>query len=199
MKTTSYLVDALSGPLVHEGASLTGVIAARMILLDGVGLRLTRERIVARVKSMLPRGGWVIVAGVEPMRFVDRELCVDLRLAGFSVNVETNGGELDPTVRFEARLVDDRPDLTAETRVDLITLRPTMPVDEVKLERCDDLVVRWPPLPGVDPERFDAYPARRRFLETDLDDEDARAATVQKLIDLNRSGPHRWRMSTRSA
>lgn len=224
----NYLVTAVSGPEIHGEGSLVGVVAA-VIRFSGCnmwsgkederagsacpfcdvefagGLRITRRRIVSRIKSMLPRGGWVIVTGGEPLLQLDRELAVALRLDGFSLAVETNGTVVDPTVRFEAELVDDRAVMSAESRIDHITLSPKVPRDEVKLERCDDLKILHPhPNPAISPEVFASYPARRRFLQPiTVGDEELDAAALEatraKLIELNRDGPHRWRLSTRSA
>lgn len=210
----SYRIHSITGPHVHGVGSATGKIVARITfagcnLWSGDesdrqsalckvcdvkftdSLHFSAEQIVKRLKRILPGGGWVVVTGGEPLLQFDSSLAIALRAADYKLILETNGTKADPTTGDDSNV--------HLSRFDLIICSPKVPRQDMRLRRCHDLVLLWPPTSkAMTPEQFRGFPAKRRFLQPVNDDDvnrDNLRSAVRKLGELNLDGDP-WELST---
>jgi len=92
------------------------------------GDRLSYKEIIDKLNDLGPVKT-VVISGGEPTIQLDKELLNELRLAGYTIHLETNGsnalGEL-------------------HSLIDHITCSPKQSADETKLEACHDLKILHP-------------------------------------------------------
>lgn len=195
-----YQVKSIFGPTIQGEGSNTGTCVV-FLRLAGCnrwsGLEQHRDKSFCKFCDTDFRGGQpktsneildalnalsgpkrVVITGGEPTLQLDLELLCALRNGGYEIHLETNGskalGELHQLIHH-------------------VTMSPKQPVNETKLERCDDLKILFPLLnPLVTPEAFSSFESKRKYLQPvmDQDYEINLKKTVEKIYQLPE-----WRLS----
>lgn len=115
------------------------------------GDKLTKEEIVAGIKSLGNDIAILVISGGEPTIQLTEELCSFLVLHGYRLHLETNGSNnIDHLFKY----------------FEHITMSPKQTLEETKLSRCHDLKMLWPPIAvDITPEKFSRFTTENNYLQ----------------------------------
>lgn len=168
-----YQVKAIFGPTIQGEGSAAGTVV-KFLRLAGCnrwtglpehkpaavcnfcdtdfrgGEPLTAAEIITRLDA-LGSCRRIVISGGEPTLQIDEPLLLELRKAGYWLNLETNG----------SRALGD-----LHRHFSHITMSPKQGMAETLLERCTDLKVLYPPIrPDITPATFEGFPSVHRYLQ----------------------------------